>query len=104
MTVRTLDEKPGADPKKSRAYEMSSSAPKNEPNVPRPTPTFSFLSSQPVISGHPESPPKSNPMRGLTKPCARTELGSASVRTTSVVHKAIGRKRVCMVAAQVLQE
>src|SRR5678815_269223 len=41
------------------------------------TPQLRFLSSQFVISGHPESPPKLYPMNGLMKPCALAVLAPA---------------------------
>ena len=79
ISVRTLDESSGALPKKSLAYANSSSKPRMLPIDPSATPAFNFLSWQLVMFGQPASPPKSYPMNGLMKPCARTSLARAKV-------------------------
>src|SRR5471032_1102690 len=71
ISVSTLDESPAALPKKSGAYATSSSKPSTLPMAPNETLALIFLSWQPVRFGHCASPPKSNPMSGLIKPCAR---------------------------------
>src|SRR5262245_31361920 len=71
INVKTLESDPVDSPKKFGMNASSSSAPKIGPSAPTPTPQLRFLSSQLVISGQPESPPKLYPRKGLTNPWAR---------------------------------
>ena len=59
MMVMTLDDWVPTLPKKFFASANSSSKPRMVPIEPSATPTFVRLSSQLVISGQPEFPPKS---------------------------------------------
>src|SRR2546423_949626 len=70
ISVMTLDDCVPTLPKKFFASANSSSNPSIAPMLPIATPRFVRLSSQPLIWGQPELPPKSYPMSGLMKPCA----------------------------------
>src|SRR5262245_61443312 len=95
ITVMTLESLPGVSPKKSGICANSSSNPNSPPNAPTDAPQLRFLSSQLLISGQPESPPKLYPKVAPTKPCAAAgaapanEINSVKIRVETNV-RAVG--------------